>query len=79
MREIMQNNSPRWLETVGYYISPDDVEGNVGTDHLWEAPIKSGTLIQTETNEKKKKSCIPDTTRKKIIFYLKITEIWFLT
>ena len=21
MREIVQNNSPRWLETVGYYIS----------------------------------------------------------
>ena len=26
MREIGQNNSPRWLETVGYYISRDEVE-----------------------------------------------------
>ena len=31
MREIVQNNSPRWLETVGYYISRDEVEGNIGT------------------------------------------------
>ena len=29
MREIVQNNSPRWLETVGYYISRDKVEGNI--------------------------------------------------
>ena len=29
MREIVQNNSPRWLETVGYYISRDEVEGNI--------------------------------------------------
>ena len=27
MREIVQNNSPRWLETVGYYIAQDEVEG----------------------------------------------------
>ena len=25
MGEIVQNNSPRWLETVGYYISRDEV------------------------------------------------------
>ena len=31
MREIVQNNSPRWLETVDYYISRDEVEGNIGT------------------------------------------------
>ena len=30
MREIVQNNSLRWLETVGYYISRDEVEGNIG-------------------------------------------------
>ena len=31
MRKIVQNNSPRWLKTVGYYISQDEVEGNIGT------------------------------------------------
>ena len=31
MREIVQNNSPRWLETMGYYISRDEVGGNIGT------------------------------------------------
>ena len=31
MREIVQDNSPRWLETVGNYISRDFVSGNIGT------------------------------------------------
>ena len=34
MREIVQNNSPKWLETVGYYISRDKVERNIGTRSL---------------------------------------------
>ena len=31
MREIVQNNSLRWLETVGYYTFLYEVEGNIGT------------------------------------------------
>ena len=39
MREIVQNNSPRWLETMGYYISLDEVEGNIGT----RSPVSVGS------------------------------------
>ena len=41
MREIVQNNSPRWLETVGYYISRDEVEGNIGT----RSPVNEGSYF----------------------------------
>ena len=41
MREIVQNNSQRWLETVGYYISRDEVEGNIGP----RSPVNEGSLI----------------------------------
>ena len=45
MREIVQNNSPRWLETVGYYISwderTDEVEGNIGT----RSPVNEGSYF----------------------------------
>ena len=30
MREFVQNNFPRRLETVEYYISRDKIEGNIG-------------------------------------------------
>ena len=41
MREIVQNNSPRWLKTVGYYISQDEVEGNIGT----RSPVNEGSYF----------------------------------
>ena len=41
MREIVQNNSSRWLETVGYYISRDEVEGNIGT----RSPVNEGSYF----------------------------------
>ena len=41
MREIVQNNSPRWLETVGYYISRDEVEGNIGP----RSPVNEGSYL----------------------------------
>ena len=41
MREIVQNNSPRWLETVGYYISWDKVKGNIGT----ESPVNEQSIF----------------------------------
>ena len=41
MREIVQNNSPRWLETVGYYISRDEVEGNIDT----RSPVNEGSYF----------------------------------
>ena len=41
MREIVQNNSPRWLETVGYYISRDEVEGNIGP----RSPVNEGSYF----------------------------------
>ena len=41
MREIVQSNSPRWLETVGYYISQDKVEGNIGP----RSPVNKGSYF----------------------------------
>ena len=41
MREIVQTNSPRWLETVGYYISREEVEGNIGT----RSPVNEGSYF----------------------------------
>ena len=41
MREIVQNNSPMWLEMVGYYISRDKVKGNIGT---W-SPVNKGSYF----------------------------------
>ena len=41
MREIVQNNSPRWLETVDYYISRDEVEGNIGP----RSPVNEGSYF----------------------------------
>ena len=41
MREIVQNNSPRWLNTVNYYISRDEVEGNIGT----RSPVNKGSYF----------------------------------
>ena len=41
MREIVQKNFPRWLETVGYYISRDEVEGNTGT----RSPVNEGSYF----------------------------------
>ena len=40
-RKIVQNNSPRWLETVGYYISWDEVKGNIGT----RSPVNGGSYF----------------------------------
>ena len=40
--KIVQNNSPRWVETLGYYISQVKVEGNIiGT---W-SPVKEGSYF----------------------------------
>ena len=33
--------SPRWLETVGYYISLDFVSGNIGT----RSPVNEGSYF----------------------------------
>ena len=41
MREIVETNSPRWLETVGYFISRGEVEGNIGTP----SPVNEGSYF----------------------------------
>ena len=41
MRKIVQNNSPRWLETVRYYIHRDEVEGNIGP----RSSVKEGSYF----------------------------------
>ena len=60
MGEIVQNNSPRWLETVGYYISRDEVEGNI-VAHGLKSP--RGVILHNFPHEQ---SIFPETKSREI-------------